>query len=45
MEKLAENKGYENILEDIAVVEVLTPPSEKIDSGKDYLSPRSMILL
>ena len=35
MEKIIENKVFENILEDIAVVEVLTPPSEKIDSVKE----------
>lgn len=45
MDKFAETKGLDDILEDIAVVEVLTPPSEKIDSSKEQLSRRSMILL
>ena len=45
MEKIVENKVFENILEDIAVVEVLTPPSEKIESVKEQFSPTSLILL
>jgi len=44
MDKFAETKGFDDILEEIAVVEVLTPPSEKIESLKGQLSPKSMIL-